>query len=183
MLPEIIDCYGECSSIGLLGDGECNYQFNCDAFEGDDGDCWEAAEDAGSSGWESEPDATPSEPDAAPSAPDAAMGYDDGYVTDCYGECSPGWYLANDDCNSALDCALFEYDYGDCSSTEPTPDAQAPWEDTMPEADTSGPGECDATQVIGCDGTSCKPESWLNDDYCDWSLNCAQYDYDLGDCP
>jgi hypothetical protein len=41
---------------------------------------------------------------------------------------------------------------------------------------------CKEGQIINCLETGCTFESWLADNYCDSSLNCAEYNFDEGDC-
>ncbi|MBT3223790.1 MAG: hypothetical protein HN348_32375, partial [Proteobacteria bacterium] len=40
---------------------------------------------------------------------------------------------------------------------------------------------CDSSEIEGCDG-QCYPWWWLGDGICDWGLNCAQFNFDEGDC-
>ncbi len=38
-------------------------------------------------------------------------------VLDCWGECSPEYWLGDGDCDAALNCGDWDYDYGDCEGT------------------------------------------------------------------
>jgi hypothetical protein len=41
---------------------------------------------------------------------------------------------------------------------------------------------CEDNKLANCAGTGCTYKVWLGDNYCDSSLNCAEYNFDEGDC-
>ena len=53
--------------------------------------------------------------------------------------------------------------------------------DTGFECSSTGTCVCPEGQVTDCTG-GCTDETWLNDGWCDPALDCAELDYDAGDC-
>jgi hypothetical protein len=125
MPPNIIDCYGECASTSSLGDGDCDGGFDCGQFDYDYGDCgWGIEEDAGATEGASDAVWTPddaawTQDDVATSVPDATSDCGGEYIMDCYGECSPSWFLGDGSCDYQFNCSQFDYDSFDCQTDEP----------------------------------------------------------------
>jgi len=79
------------------------------------------------------------------------------------GYCDDGTY------GLVLNCAEYNYDYGDCAGS------------------TSGGVQATAMDCVGNITSLSQIQAWLGDGYCDDGtyglvLNCAEYNYDYGDC-
>ena len=104
-------------------------------------------------------------------------------VEDCDGGCSPADWLADDYCDESLNCAEWDYDFGDCSGGDD--------DDTPPDDDDDATGGCGPDEVEDCNGL-CGPIEWIGDEYCDdetyeyngnlIDFNCEEFDFDAGDC-
>ena len=121
--------------------------------------------------------------------------------TDCEFDFTP---YGSECCDSAwdefgIDCMTLEANYNwDCSGCLCPGDGEAVCGDgfcsgdetyeTCP-SDCNAPGECDAGQVLDCDGSDeCWPESWIGDGFADcqdqaYGADLTCYDCDGGDCP
>jgi hypothetical protein len=87
-----------------------------------------------------------------------------GYVENCSGGCTLASWVGDGICDSALDCAAFSYDDGDCDN-----------------GGGGGGSTCGTGYIDNCNG-GCTLQSWLGDNYCDSALNCAATNFDDGDC-
>ncbi len=121
--------------------------------------------------------------------------------TDCEFDFTP---YGSECCDSAwdefgIDCMTLEANYNwDCSGCLCPGDGEAVCGDgfcsgdetyeTCP-SDCNAPGECDAGQILDCDGSDeCWPESWIGDGFADcqdqqYGADLTCYDCDGGDCP
>ncbi len=153
----VSDCVGNITSGDVvqswLGDGYCDdgtygLDLNCAEFNYDNGDC------LGSGGVQA-------------TAMDCvgnitSLSQIQAWLGDGY--CDDGTY------GLVLNCAEYNYDYGDCGVA------------------TGGAGS--NTAVMDCVGnitSMAQIQAWLGDGYCDDGtyglvLNCPQYNYDYGDC-
>jgi hypothetical protein len=122
-------------------------------------------------------DCADSDCSADPACTSSSGGCAAGELLDCSGNCSFSAYLGDglicDDgvqFSSDFDCAQYNYDGGDCSSS----------------------GNCPAEEVEDCNG-NCVPTDWIGDSYCDSGaydhngvyiyLDCPSFNNDAGDCP
>jgi len=121
--------------------------------------------------------------------------------TDCEFDFTP---YGSECCDTAwdefgIDCMTLEANYNwDCSGCNCPGDGEAVCGDgfcsgdetyeTCP-SDCNAPGECDAGQILDCDGSDeCWPESWIGDGFADcqdqaYGADLTCYDCDGGDCP
>ena len=58
-----------------------------------------------------------SEPTNEPSLEPSDEGCSNNEVEDCFGDCTPSFWLGDGECDTALDCAQWDYDDGDCSTS------------------------------------------------------------------
>ncbi len=152
------DCVGNVASAseiqswlrdGYCDDGTYGLVLNCAQYNWDYGDCNNAGNAAG------------------------------GYTTDCVGNVVPATqvqeWLGDGYCDDGsygvvLYCAQYNWDYGDCGYGG--------------DAITAGAYTVDC---VGNTVSVAKVQAWLGDGYCDdgtygMVLNCAQYNWDYGDC-
>ena len=126
---------------------------------------------------------------------------DNGQVFNCNGGCTVASWVGDGICDQMLNCAEFAFDEGDCGivcgdgicSQGETPtcpeDCSEPpvcgdglcedGEDTANCLEDCPP--CPAGQITDCDG-GCTLASWVGDNICDNTLNCAEFSWDDGDC-
>ena len=103
---EFYGCDGQCADYDDLGDGSCDSEFDCPDWAYDGGDCLATPEADASGSSVSDTSGGTWADDTTPCS--------EGYILDCYDECSWSGYLGDDNCDSAFDCDGFEGDYGDC---------------------------------------------------------------------
>jgi len=131
-----------------------------------------------------------------------------GEILDCFGSCTPASDLGDGSCDNNLNCALMQYDGGDCRT-----DTGMGGGGGFPGGDTGFGGgggggtgfggggggggtgfdtgfmpftggastACASDEVLDCYGT-CVDASWVGDGVCDSFLECAITEYDGGDC-
>ncbi|MEC9390332.1 MAG: hypothetical protein VX944_09680, partial [Myxococcota bacterium] len=104
---DVEDCNGDCYPESWVGDGVCEDDswgpdFDCPAFDSDGGDCDPSADGGG----------------------DDSACTDAGDIEDCNGDCFPESWIGDGICEDGttswggdFDCAEFESDGGDCSSS------------------------------------------------------------------
>ena len=171
-VPDNEDCSGTMFSDDILdwqGDGYCDDEnseyginFMCVEFDFDNGDCTGGGGGGG--------------------------GNDDGPAigtVDCDGNQIDDEYLVwKGDCGCDDEeseyginffCPVFEYDGGDCDIP------------MRPECDGVNPDKVPNCDNVSClDSNTCVDqmiaEGWIEDAYCDPSLNCALHNFDGGDC-
>ena len=134
-----------------------------------------------------------------------------GEIESCSGAtCWDETELGNGECNTFLDCAETNFDGGDClgggtggglnnnpedTDTECSDGADNDG-DFLTDCDdpscsdatpcvsqmSGGGGSCDPGEIESCSGATCWDETELGDGVCNTFLNCAQYNFDEGDC-
>lgn len=162
-----------CTSDSRGRDGECDFDpVVCEAQD----DCHEAGSCDPLTGVCSHPEKTDG---SGCDDDDACTRTDQCQSGECVGT-NPVVCTASDPCHTVGAC---DPSTGACSHpAKPNGDACNDGDEcTFDDACSSG--HCvGAPGVTSCDGSTCYPAWWLNDDVCDAALLCAETDYDAGDC-
>jgi len=109
-------------------------------------------------------------------------------IRGCYGSCTTA-KIGNGYCSAALNCAEFNYDGGDCSTpTTTTPTTTDTNTCTTPTTTNTAPTTsstsdiCAYGEIKNCSGFCVQKPLEVGNGYCDGLLNCANTNYDGGDC-
>ncbi|GMI14734.1 hypothetical protein TrLO_g4315 [Triparma laevis f. longispina] len=157
-----------------IGDGICDLVLNCSEYTLDGGDCAGIGPDddyssgGGSSTCENY----------------ACEGYDSTVCVDQY----LAWEWINDDyCDYALFCEKYEFDGGDCDNVDYSEYYSGDYDPGSYDYGGDSSGDCENYACSSYyDPTHCVDQylswDWINDGYCDSSLNCAEYEWDGTDC-
>ena len=90
-------------------------------------------------------------------------------IRDCNNNCSRKKMWGDGDCDSAFNCARFDYDRWDC--VDPPSDGTT----------STTPIKCGIEKIRDCNNF-CNWKTWWGDGDCDAFYNCAKLSYDHGDC-
>ncbi|MGB0592148.1 MAG: lamin tail domain-containing protein [Myxococcota bacterium] len=192
----LTDCLGECTPAGLLGDGVCQAELNCDATDSDMGDC------IGSCGNGSCDDGEgPTDVMSTVFVCSMTCGPDTNCINDCL-MTQTKVSLDCADCHSSFFSCMMNNCGASCDGTDEAACAECLAGAGCMEAVTacvptdcgglsdtaimtgSCPGDCldcQPGEVADCFNT-CAPEGWVGDGSCDPQMDCAQLAYDGGDC-
>ena len=166
---ELANCAGGCTQASWYGDGQCDSDFYCAEADWDGGDCL------------------------------GVCPYDQ--YEDCLGGChEDGSALGDGTCDDEWNCEEMGYDGGDCAPSACANnqftclsdgacipddwqcDGVDDCDDGSDELECAPDDGCASYQTKNCEG-GCTQASWLGDNDCDSALNCAETDWDAGDCP
>eukprot|EP00735_Rhodelphis_limneticus_P004083 TRINITY_DN15634_c0_g1::TRINITY_DN15634_c0_g1_i1::g.18752::m.18752 TRINITY_DN15634_c0_g1::TRINITY_DN15634_c0_g1_i1::g.18752 ORF type:complete len:586 (-),score=83.69,Folate_rec/PF03024.9/6.4e+03,Folate_rec/PF03024.9/1.5e+04,Folate_rec/PF03024.9/6e-11 TRINITY_DN15634_c0_g1_i1:440-2122(-) len=171
---------GDCLSLvtSLLGDGNCDHYLNCEDYNFDFGDCPDLPSCSCEDGTG---DYQLCEPFMGMTCVTDAICQAQG-ATDCSTLITS--LKANGECETYLNCTLYDYDNGDCEAEDVF---------TFPTCDEGGYKFCTPVMGIACATEMvCQMQSYpdcatafgesLGNGVCQAAFNCSDWLYDFGDC-
>ena len=155
---DVLNCFGNCSPSGFLGDGVCQEYFNCSELNGDNGDC-------GNFGGECNAEEIDCGDGTCVPGNVACNGFKD---------CATGADESSDLCGSSCPPDQFECGSGLCIPVEFVCDGEADCADSTDEEGCNGPPGpskncCNAQEhdgTPGCDDMGCESLVCSQQEYC-----------------
>ena len=92
----------------------------------------------------------------------------------CVDEYIAANWIGDNYCDTSLNCAMHDWDGGDCDTGSQTPAPSPPSGGTCQNFSCLSETQCVDVLVL--------EYNWVGDNYCDHDLNCAAFDFDGGDC-